>query len=47
MLDPNDFERRYNEIAEPFDWTFTRNDLANLLDRLDERQHDPPLALAA
>jgi hypothetical protein len=57
-LTPNDFEstaelaralngRRYNEIAEPFDWTFTRDDLADLLDRLDERQRDPPLALAA
>jgi hypothetical protein len=43
----NDFERRYNEIAEPFDWTFTRNDLADLLARLDEHQHNPPLALAA
>ena len=43
----NDFERRYNEVAQPFDWTFTRSDLADLLDRLDERQHDPPLALAA
>jgi hypothetical protein len=43
----NDFERRYNEIAEPFDWTFTRDDLADLLDRIDERRHDPPLALAA
>lgn len=43
----NDFERRYNEIAEPFDWTFTRDDLVDLLARLDERQHDPPLALAA
>jgi hypothetical protein len=43
----NDFERRYNEIAEPFDWTFTRNDLADLLARLDEHQHDQPLALAA
>jgi hypothetical protein len=43
----NDFERRYNEIAEPFDWTFTRENLADLLARLDERQRDPPLALAA
>jgi hypothetical protein len=43
----NDFEQRYNEIAEPFDWTFTRDDLADLLARLDEREHDPPLALAA
>jgi len=43
----NDFERHYNEIAEPFDWTFTRDDLADLLTRLDEREREPPLALAA
>jgi hypothetical protein len=43
----NDFERRHNEIAEPFDWTFTRENLADLLARLDERQRDPPLALTA
>ncbi|MCA1677826.1 MAG: transposase [Actinobacteria bacterium] len=44
----NDFERRYNKIAKPFDWNFTRQDLAELLDRLDDRQsRDPPLAVAA
>ncbi len=43
----NDFERYYNEIAEPFDWTFTRDDLAGLLTRLDERERESPLALAA
>ena len=43
----NDFERHYNQIAQPFDWTFTRQDLAELLDRLDQRQSDPPLTLAA
>jgi hypothetical protein len=43
----NDFEHHYNQIAKPFDWTFTRQDLAELLDRLDQRQCDPPLALAA
>ena len=44
----NDFERRYNEIAKPFEWNFTRQDLAELLDRLDRPEHDaPPLALAA
>jgi DDE superfamily endonuclease len=43
----NDFEHRYNAIAKPFEWNFTRADLAALLDRLDERQRDPPLALAA
>jgi hypothetical protein len=43
----NQFERRYNEIAKPFDWSFTRQDLAQLLDRLDQPQGDPPLQLAA
>jgi hypothetical protein len=27
----NEFERRYNEIARPFAWDFTRQDLAELL----------------
>ncbi len=43
----NDFERHYNEIAEPFDWTFTRDDLADLLTRIDERERESALALAA
>jgi DDE superfamily endonuclease len=43
----NDFERHYNEIAKPFDWSFSRQDLADVLDRLDQRQRDPPLAAAA
>jgi DDE superfamily endonuclease len=44
----NDFERHYNEIAQPFQWNFTRQDLAEMLDRLDQRpSHDTPLALAA
>jgi hypothetical protein len=43
----NDFEHHYNQIAQPFDWTFTRDDLADLLARLDEHKHDPPLPLAA
>jgi len=34
-------------IAKPFDWTFTRQDLAELLDRLDQKERDPPLALVA
>jgi hypothetical protein len=33
------FEQRYNNLAEPFDWTFTRDDLKDLLDRIAE--HDP------
>jgi hypothetical protein len=43
----NEFEHHYNQIAKPFDWKFTRGDLADLLDRLDQRQRDPPSALAA
>jgi hypothetical protein len=41
----NDFERHWNEIAEPFDWRFTRDDLAALIERLAERE--PQLRLAA
>jgi hypothetical protein len=43
----NEFEHHYNQIAQPFDWTFSRQDLTDLLDRLDQRQRDPPVALAA
>lgn len=43
----NEFERRYNEIAEPFDWNFTREDLAALLDRLSDDDETPRLPLAA
>jgi len=45
----NDFERRYNEIAKPFEWDFTRADLANTLDRLANRDAipTPTLTLAA
>jgi hypothetical protein len=41
------FEERYNAVAEPFDWTFTRDDLNDLLERI--AQHDPvtPAALPA
>jgi len=41
----NAFERHWNEIAEPFDWNFTRDDLAQLLNRL--AAHEPQLQLAA
>jgi transposase InsO family protein len=41
----NDFERHYNEIAEPFAWNFTSTDLAELVARL--AAHEPELALAA
>jgi hypothetical protein len=43
----NEFEHHYNQIAKRFDWKFTRQDLAEFLDRLDQRQRDPPSALAA
>ncbi len=42
----NEFERLYNEIAEPFGWKFTREDMSEWLQRLDERQAEK-LALAA
>jgi hypothetical protein len=34
----NQFEHLYNEIAEPFGWKFTRDDLNTWLERLAERQ---------
>ena len=43
----NAFEHRYNQIARPFEWNFTHQKLAELLDRLHEPQCAPPLALAA
>jgi hypothetical protein len=43
----NDFERRYNEIAEPFEWNFTRAKLAALMDRLDARDQTTAIPLAA
>jgi hypothetical protein len=43
----NDFERHYNEIAKPFAWNFTRQDLAELIDRLAEHDRKPQLSLAA
>ena len=33
------FQRRYQQTAVPFDWRFTRADLAKLLRRLDEHDH--------
>jgi DDE superfamily endonuclease len=41
----NAFQQRWNEIAEPFDWNFTRDDLAALITRL--AAHEPQLQLAA
>jgi hypothetical protein len=39
------FGRHYEQIAKPFEWKFTRQDLHKLLDRLD--QPTPHLQLAA
>ena len=39
------FETRYNAIARPFTWKFTRTDLGDLLRRIDT--HDKTQALAA
>jgi hypothetical protein len=39
------FGEHYRQIARPFEWTFTRQDLDALLARID--RHEPPLALAA
>lgn len=39
------FEHHYNQIATPFEWTFTRNDLEALIARV--AQHEPRLKLAA
>ncbi|MGH9100936.1 MAG: IS630 family transposase [Acidimicrobiales bacterium] len=41
------FEQRYNLTARPFDWRFTSDDLAVMLERLDAPRHDPEVPLAA
>jgi transposase len=41
------FETRYNAIARPFTWTFTRTDLNDLLHRIDAHEKTQPRALAA
>ena len=41
------FETRYNTIARPFNWKFTRDDLNDLLHRLDAHGRLQPSALAA
>jgi len=44
----NEFEHHYNQIAKPFEWSFTRRDLADLLKQLDnENPQDQPAAIAA
>jgi len=39
------FGQHYRQIAQPFEWTFTRADLDRLLAKID--MHEPQLALAA
>jgi len=41
------FEARYNAIARPFDWKFTRTDLSDLLRRIDAHDKTKTHALAA
>jgi transposase len=41
------FEVRYNAIARPFNWKFTRTDLDDLLRRIDAHDKNQPHALAA
>jgi transposase len=41
------FETRYNAIARPFRWKFTRTDLDDLLHRIDAHDKGQPHALAA
>jgi hypothetical protein len=41
----NAFQQHWNQIAEPFNWRFTRDDLAALITRL--AAHKPQLQLAA
>jgi hypothetical protein len=41
------FETRYNAIARPFTWRFTRTDLSGLLRRIDAYGKTQPHALAA
>ncbi len=41
------FQIRYNAIARPFTWKFTRTDLSDLLHRIDAHDKIQPRALAA
>jgi hypothetical protein len=35
------FQRRYEETASPFQWTFTRKDLATLLAKIENKRFAP------
>jgi len=39
------FQDRYEKIAKPFEWKYTKNDLSELMKKLD--RHAEPLALSA
>jgi transposase len=41
------FEDRYNQTARPFDWRFTRTDLAAMLERLNTHPHQDQVSVAA
>jgi transposase len=41
------FQTRYNAVAKPFNWKFTRSDLDALLDRIDAHEAQLSLRLAA
>jgi hypothetical protein len=43
----NQFERHYNTIAEPFDWSLTRRDLSNYSTASTNAKRTRPLKLAA
>jgi hypothetical protein len=38
------FQDHWQQVAEPFDWNFTRRDLDALMARLAERERQPRLA---
>jgi hypothetical protein len=42
----NEFERLYNQIAEPFGWNFTREKLTAWMKRLQQREPTQPLLAA-
>ncbi len=41
------FQERYEQVAEPFAWRFTRHDLERLLSRLAENQPPSSSSVAA
>ncbi len=41
------FGQHYRKIARPFEWTFTRENLNDLIAQIDRHEAQPQLALAA